>query len=79
MDKKIIFYFLREEELYKVCFVSVLKSRFIKVVIEMVIFGLFIFFLMMVCYGNCDSKRYVFIEVVKYVFIKFDKVCCCFL
>lgn len=79
MEKKIISCPLREEELHKVRSVSVLKRRFIKAVTEIVIFGLFIFLLMMVCYGNRDRKRYTLTETVKRVFIDFDKVCFCLL
>lgn len=74
MEKKIISYPPKEEELRKVRSVSVLKSRFVKAVTEMVIFGLFLFLLMMVCYGNRDSKRYALTEAVKHVFIKFEQV-----
>lgn len=77
MEKKIISYPLREEDLQKVRSFTVLRSRFIKTVTEMVIFGLFIFLLMMVCYGNRDSKRYALTEAVKQVFVQFDKVWCC--
>ena len=75
---KIFSYPPREEELHNVRSVSVLKSRLVKAITEMVIFILFLSLLMMVCYGNRDSKRYRLTEEIKQVFTEFEQVWFCF-
>ena len=75
MDKKFTSYPPRGRELRKVRSVSVLKSRLVSVLIDITVFLLFLFLLMMVCYGNRDSKRYQLTESVSHVFTRFEKVC----
>lgn len=74
MDK-IISYPPREEELHKVRSVRVLRSRLVQTITEMIMFIIFLSLLMMVCYGNRDSKRYKLTEAIQHVFSKFEKVC----
>lgn len=74
MDKKFTSYPPRDKELHKVRSVSVLKSRLVTVLMEIALFILFLSLLMVVCYGNRDSRRYQLTEAVRRVFTNFDKV-----
>ena len=74
MDRKFVSYPPRDKELRKVRSVSVLRSRLVKALLEIAVFILFLSLLMMVCYGNRDSKRYYLAEAVKSVFTGFEKV-----
>ena len=78
MNKKFTSYPPRGKELHKVRSLSVLKSRLMTVLIEITVFLLFLFLLMMVCYGNRDNKRYQLTKSVSHVFTGFEKVCLTF-
>ena len=79
MDRKLISYPPRDDELHKVRSVSVLNSKLVKALIEIAIGVLFLALLMIVCYGNRDSTRYQLTDSVKSVFTGFEKVCCLYL
>ena len=75
MDKKVILFPPRDEELHKVRSVRVLKSRLVKTMIDMAICVFFLLLLVIVCYGNRDSNRFRLTEAVKHVFTNVEKVC----
>lgn len=64
----------RGKELHKVRSRGVLKSRLVTVLVEFTVFSLFLFLLMVSCYGNRDTSRYQLTETIRDVFQGFEKV-----
>ena len=75
IDSKLISYPPRGKELHKVRSVNVLRNKLISLLVEFTIFTVFVFLLMIVCYGNRGSKRYQLTQSVKGVLTGFEKVC----
>ena len=73
-DKKITSYPPKDEELHQIRIARMMKTRMVKLIIEIAVIILFIILLVIVCYGNRKSTRYELTDAVRKLFAGFHKV-----